>query len=469
MPAPVDIPFPLSSMPGQRPGEGQGRLINCFCEIDGNVPTWRNAPGMALFATTDGSGPRGSIVKGNLLFVAMQDTAFLISGSGSVSRISGTIDGSNPVTWAQNNRSPADLLVVTENDVFAVSSTSAIPLGQANLPKPNSVSMLDGFFLFTIGDGRVFASDLNSTNVNALSFTTCQSDPDGLLRGVTFGSQFFACGPASIEVYADAGTSPFPLSRQAVIPVGLAGPWAVAGFGTGWDQAPYFVAADGTVRQLQGYTAPVVSTKDVDRAIQAIADKTTLRASVHAVAGHPTVTISSPSWTWEYNVSTQKWHERKSEGLSRWRGETSIRFNNKWIVGDTLSGSLYELSEAAQDEAGQPLAMVLESGPVKQFPSRLKPYTGWFDWSTGQGLTNGSDDVVSPTVEVGISKDGGGTWNVAAVRSVGKQGEFGRPIRVNRIAGTTSQHGLRIRNVCSSPIPRSFRGGRLTVDQRLPA
>jgi hypothetical protein len=153
----VDIPFPKSSMPGQRPGEGQGRLINCFCEVDGNVLTWRAVPGLKRFADTLGSGPRGSIVRGSYLFVAMRDAAYAISLSGTVSQVSGTIDGSKPVTWAQNNRSPTpDLIVVTENDVYSVSNTSALPLGQPNLPRPNSVSQLDGYLLFTIQDGRVF-------------------------------------------------------------------------------------------------------------------------------------------------------------------------------------------------------------------------------------------------------------------------------------------------------------------------
>jgi hypothetical protein len=45
MPNFVDIPFPKSSMPGQKPGEGQGSLTNCYCEEDGGVPTWRASPG----------------------------------------------------------------------------------------------------------------------------------------------------------------------------------------------------------------------------------------------------------------------------------------------------------------------------------------------------------------------------------------------------------------------------------------
>ena len=60
-------------MPGQRPGEGQGRLINCFCELDGGIKTWRTVPGLIEFADVGVTGPRGMLVKGALLYVATEN------------------------------------------------------------------------------------------------------------------------------------------------------------------------------------------------------------------------------------------------------------------------------------------------------------------------------------------------------------------------------------------------------------
>jgi hypothetical protein len=465
----VDIPWPKSSMPGQKPGEGQGRLINCYCEEDGGSPTWRAMPGLTTFANTGTNGPRGSIVKSGLLFWAAAGSVWTITSNGVVSQVSGTLDGTKPVTWAQNNKSPtSDLVTVTENDAFSVTSSAVTPLGQINLPTPNSVCMLDGYFLFTISDGRVFASDLNDVNVNALSFTTCQADPDGLLRGIVSGPLFYAMGQSSIEIYADAGTAPFPLSRQAVLPVGLAGTWAVAGIGSGWNQGPYFIASDNVTYRIEANTVAPVSSKDFERAVQGITDKSTIRGAAYVVAGNPFVEFSSPSWTWTLNVKTGYWSEGQSQGLTRSRRETAVRFGSKWLVGDTQSGQVPEITESAQDEIGSPLAMRVESGPVKQFPLRLQPYTAWFDWTVGQGALNGTDDAVNPTVQVQISKDGGGTWITTGVHGLGSGavGEFSKRVRQNRISGTTSQHGLRVANVCSSPVWRSIRGARLTVDPR---
>jgi hypothetical protein len=465
----IDINFPQSSMPGRKPGEGQGRLVNCFCEIDGKIPTWRTVPGLKLFTDIGVTNPRGMIVKGTLLYVAVLNQLVSISQFGSISPLSGSLDGDTPVTMAINNRqtpSP-DMIVVTDIDTYVVSGTAVSPLGAAALPQVNSVSSFDGYFMFTSPDGRLFASDLNNTTVDPLSFTTCQADPDGLLRGISYGSVFYAMGPNSIEAYTDAGTSPFPLTRAGVIQVGLLGRWAVAGFGSGWNNNPFFVASDSTVRRIDGYTATTVSTKDVERDIKSIANKDTIIMGQHVIGGHSVVTITSPNWTWEYNATTGFWHERKSFSMNRWRAEFPVLFNNKWLIGDSLTSALFEITEDAQDEFGDPLEFWIESAPIKQFPEGIQAYTGFFDWTVGVGQESATNhDIDDPTVSVFVSKDGGGNWKEVAERSLGQQGVYGRAVRVNRMAGGTTQHGLRVRCVVSSPVYRTFRGARMSGDVR---
>jgi hypothetical protein len=392
--AKIDINFPQSSMPGQRPGEGRGRLINCFCEVDGNIKTWRTVPGLRAFVDLGIGTPRGMIVLGSQLYVAVLDALKLVTQFGDVHDISGTLDGYTPVTMAINNRQPTpDLVVATDIDIYLLSGTTLAPLGSPILPAINSVSSFNGYFMFTAPDGRLFASDLNNTSIDALSFTTCQADPDGLLRGISYGSVFYAMGPNSIEAYTDAGTSPFPLVRSGVIQVGLLGRWAVAGFGSGWNANPFFVASDSTVRRIDGYTATTVSTKDVERDIKRIANKTLIHMSQHVVGGHAVITVTSPDWTWEYNASTGFWHERKSQSRQNWRGDISVLFNNRWLVGDLLSSKLLEVSEDVQDEAGEPLSFWIESEPIKQFPDAVQAFTGFFDWTVGVGLEGGPPEA----------------------------------------------------------------------------
>jgi hypothetical protein len=51
---------------------------------------------------------------------------------------------------------------------------------------------------------------------------------------------------------------------------------------------------------------------------------------------------------------------------------------------------------------------------------------------------------------------------------LGGLGEYQRMIRVNRIGGISTQHGIRFRLDVSSPIYETFRGGRADVDLLAP-
>jgi hypothetical protein len=463
----IDINFPKSSMPGQRPGEGQGRLINCFCEVDGQIPTWRTVPGLKAFVDLGIGNPRGAIVKGTLLYLAVLNQLLSVTQFGTVSTLTGSIDGFTPVTMAINNRQPlADMIVVTDVDTYVVSGTAIAPLADPSLPVCNSVSSFDGYFMFTSLSGALWASDLNNTTIDPLSFTLCQADPDGLLRGFGYGSVFYAMGPNSIECFTDAGTSPFPLARAGVIQVGLLSRWAVAGFGSGWNSQPFFVASDFTVRRIEGYSTAVVSTKDVERAIKSVTNKDDIVAGQHVVGGHPIITITAPNFTWEYNAGTGFWHERKSFNMNRWRAEFPVLFNNRWLIGDHNSSKLFEITEDAQTEDGDELSFWIESSPVKQFPDKVQAVTGFFDWTVGVGQESTLGDVDDPTVSIAVSRDGGGNWHEVAERSLGQQGIYSQPVRVNRMAATSSYHGLRVRCVVSSPVYRTFRGARMSVEGR---
>ena len=54
----TDVPWPLSTSPGQRAQEGAGRLINVFAEPRGENQgaVWRRAPGATVFAKAPSAG-----------------------------------------------------------------------------------------------------------------------------------------------------------------------------------------------------------------------------------------------------------------------------------------------------------------------------------------------------------------------------------------------------------------------------
>lgn len=467
----VDIPFPRSSQPGSQPGEGLGRLLNRYCEVDGEAVQWKLVPGLVSFADTLLQGPRGMIDVNGTLYEARAATALTLSAGGSVTVLAGALPGTLPVTWAKNNKAPTpDVVCVTEIGAFSVSSTQVKSYPDTTLPQPNSVAMLDGFFLFTTGDGRIFASGVNDIFVddadptqNALSFTTADQS-GGLVRGTVWAEQFFAWGAKACTVYTNAGTSPFPLSRTTIIPVGLASLTAITGFEPGWGLQQFFVATDNTVRRLDGYTATAISNKDVERAIAGETDKTRIEMSCYVEGGRPTVVVQGSSFSWEFNAASGLWNERQSPALARWRCSRSVFFANKWLYGDTQTSQILQVSAAAFDEVGSAFTARLESGPVKQYPNRLRCLAAYFDFTSGQGTIGGTPDSMNPSVSISSSIDGGGSWSTPVLRrDLGAQGEFNKMIRVNRIGGIATQHGIRFRIDSSSPVYSTFRGGRADV------
>jgi hypothetical protein len=453
-----NVTFPTSSSPGAKPGEGSGRLINCYVDKDGDHVAYFRSAGLRAVADTGHSGPRGMLATATALYVAQQDTLVSYSTSGVITTITGALSGARPVTMARNNAAPTpNIAIVTENGAFTITAGAIATWPDFDVGTPVSVSSLDGYFLWVYGTGAIIASDLNSTNINTLSTARAESNPDGLIRGTVSGRQFFAWGQASLEVWDNAGSSPFPLSRAAVVPVGLLSSWAIAGFEDGWDLTQIFVASDGTVRRLNGYQPERISTRAVERDIASVPATDLIRAFVYTSGGNAFWVLTSPIWTWEFNATTSEWNERRSDEMPRWRALTSAKFGGRWLAGDVLSTSLMEITSAALDEAGAPLKAQGE-GVLKDFPARMRVPALHFDFTVGQGRESGLDPIESdPTVALSWSHDGGASWSNPLFRRLGRQGNFERQVRIDNL-GRSTPHGTRVRWEVSDPVPLQFRG-----------
>ena len=101
---------------------------------------------------------------------------------------------------------------------------------------------------------------------------------------------------------------------------GIIGRYAISGHEEGFGYGVFFVADDYSVRQINGYDSTKISSPDLDRLIEAVTDKNTIQVSVYITQGHPFVVVQSQTWTWEYDVNLQVWHERQSYNMPRWRG-----------------------------------------------------------------------------------------------------------------------------------------------------
>ncbi len=468
------IPIPLSTAPGSKSQESGGRLINGYAEPLGtdapNKFIIRRAPGMSNFGTTTQSGCRGFLEVGGVLYVGMSGKLEKLTSSGGASTNVGNMTGTKKGFFARNNATTPDKWFVDPDGNIAVFTPSAVTnsWADADLPAVNSTCSIDGYGVFTTGSGKAYATDLNAVTVNALSFGAAESKPDGLTRCIAWGDKLMLFGSQTTEVWTNAGTSPFPFARNFVIPRGIAGPYCVTGFEDGFSKVPIWVADDNKVHKYAGADTVAISPPDLDALIEAVTDKTELEMCSYIARGHPFIQLSSTTWTWVFNLDTEKWHELQSYGDTRSRiTQTYYAFSKYWLCGDTETGNVQKISSTLYEEITSPLRLRVETGPVLNFPYGAVVGRADFYFITGVGIASGDDpNETDPDVEISWSDDGGQTWSNPAQRKLGRQGEPDALISLISETGRTSWMGRRWRIDIASAVYAGFLAGTQSDDPR---
>lgn len=373
------------------------------------------------------------------------------------------------VTFARNNKAPTpdQVLCIAGIGAFPFTSSALGSVLDVNSEIPNSVCFGEGYLFFTIPRGACYASGINATTVNSNDVTVAESRPDPLVRGVFWNGELYLFGETTTEVWASNGnpnSTGFPFNRSTVIWRGLLAPGAVCGFEEGFEGGLFIVADDNSVRLIQGWQPQTISTPDVERAIEACADKSAIRCFVYDLDGHACVVVDvAGEATWVYDLTEGgRWHERKSDGADAWRlTGNSVKAFGKWIAGARASGNLYQIDADTYDEDGDTLSFVAESIAMEAFPQRLQVPRA--DFNFGMGV--GTDSVAEPQVKIQWSDDGGHTWSDPLTASLGEKGRRKMQVRKNRL-GLTGVKGRRFRLTVDDPVYVALLAGSMEVEAR---
>lgn len=353
---------------------------------------------------------------------------------------------SDIVTFAKNNATTPDQVLCTPTLGAFTFTTSAIAVLDVNGEVPNSVCYGDGYFFFTTPGGLCYASGVNVTTVSSLDKIRAEARPEALLRGIFYDGELYLFGQTHTEVWASGGnpnSSGFPLNRSTVVWRGLIAPLAVTGFEEGFEGGLYFVADDNSVRRMNGYQPEIISNPQIERAIEACTDKSSIRAFCYDVDGHACVVIDlAGEATWVLDIMEGGlWHERDTAGSGYWRATgNSVKAFGKWLVGDHNSGNIYEIDKDAMNDGGSAMPFVAESIAMEAFPQRLQIARADFNFVSGVGTTA----VPDPEVKIWWADDGGHRWSDPVTRKLGENGRYKTQVRVNRL-GLTGAKGRRFR------------------------
>lgn len=470
-----EIIFPATTAPSRNPTENGGRLLNAYAEAapEGSRSKIiiRRAPGLTEEFEVGSADHRGAILVNGVLYVANGTSGYTVTESGglyTITQLTGTVSGEGRVMFARNMKSgAADVLANTSSGVDVFTSSTVSALADGDLPSSISTCFLDGYFFFAIADGRCFASGLNDTAIAGTDFITAEASPDGLKRGVPKERELLLMGNNSIEFWVNTGNATgFPFSRGPVVNVGLLDTYCVSGFEEGWPGNMIWVGGDRRVYELRGYSHVPISPPHLERLLNEVADTSEIDAHVFVNAGKPCFVLSSNSWTWVYDVSVGKWHERESVDRVNWRCRFGVAAFNKWITFDRDTQKVMSIQDKVHEEVTDKLIWEVQSTQGHSFPARLRVERASFDIVTAVGVDKGRDPIESnPVVTIDWSDDGGRTWGNGLLRTLGTQGEVVE-VDVWR-CGLTGRYGRQWRLRASDPVEISLLGGAMDVEKRV--
>lgn len=432
----IDIDLGLGSSPAEDGHAGACRHINCYIEpIEGGKGDRQivAVDGFNLFSTLTDSGLIRyifAVTETELLVVAGR-RLFRVDQSGAAVYV-GPITSDGMVTMARNRESPYPTVAIVTSDgaVYYYKGGVLTENADPDLPPVVSVAGMDGYLSFLASDGRHFASGLDDSDVDALSYATAESNPDPGVRNITRGRDLILLGSLSMEAWQNDGGDPYPFSRVTTRDVGCIAADSVVRV----DQTIAWVANDGTVRRLDGYDCTVIGSQAVHNKIEAETNKSGLVACSWQKRGHTFYALSGTDWTYVLNLATGKWHERESYGLTRWRVAKAAQFGNKVILGDYNDGKLYELVHGAQKEASAHLVATIQSPPVHGFPYGFAHHAAWIDVVAGVETATEQGRLM-----LDYSDDGGHNFGVQRTFELGTAGQRLARVKTTRLGSSRSR------------------------------
>jgi hypothetical protein len=347
------IPLPLESYEYLSGPLTNKRLLNFFAEQapqdSRTAAALVAAPGLFPFGVTFGTGPVTALntdqpgiiyaVSGSHFYRAILPfggSVFVVEDLGDIGAPTGADYSKNLMPTIASG--VTGCVVVMPPNAFTC--THGGPLNQigGDFPGANSVTYLDGYWVFTSNDldGNFFTSRLLDPNAyDALDFAFTDAVPNIARRVVTLKGELWFVGDMALEVWYNAGRADFPFLRRpgGVIPYGAESIKTLAIL----DGSLFWVAREGTVFRSVGYNAQRVSTHAIEEIIRSLGVPAVCGHS-YAQRGHSFYCLTYGNVTLVYDVATKVWHERSSGPNLAWLPLCSALYGDTPIFGPSNSG-----------------------------------------------------------------------------------------------------------------------------------
>jgi hypothetical protein len=387
-------------------------------------------PGLSLIGTpttgptrSNGVNWNGSeyfVVGSSLVKIATGDvatvyTGFLTSGSGRCVIARGR-----------------DYLMIVDGTYgYSFNGTAITQITDAQFPtNPTHCAYLDGYFITnSSGTDDYYISDQEDPTAWAsLDTSRALGSSDDITALATTNKDLYLFGPSTVEVHYNSQNPDFPFEVYpgGIIDTGIIAPHSLARSGL---NGLVFLAGDdqgdAVIARISGFQVEPISEPDLNFQINELDTISDAFSMVHRRHGRNWYTITFPTAdkTFEIDVDGKTWHERKSDGIGRWRGAGIGYLHPAFYIGDYDTGQIYKFSDDVYTENSETIERERYTQVTHSNGRRFNTHRLWVEVEPGVGLVTGQGS--DPQLMMRFSDDGGKTWSSELWKSIGEIGEYG--------------------------------------------
>lgn len=377
---------------------------------------------------------RGSHTLDGKPYFVLDASLVRLESDETASPIGGTIEGTGPVSMAENGTQLCILVPGGKGYIYTTAG-GLVEITDSDFRAngdPTAVTFVDGYFVFTTDTKKIIVSNLNDgLAYGALDFGSAESDPDEVVAPVVLFNQLFVAGATTFEAHSNIGGAGFPFQRSNLFfQQGVAARFSIqvtpetfTWIGNAKRQRPAVWIAAGNQTQK-------ISTRGIDILLGDLTDAqlSAITSWSYGADGQYFVGWNLPTTTIVYDFVTKRWHERQSRisagtndvSVTASRQRDHIAAYGKIYCGDSEDNRIGKLSDDVHSEYGNLMEREFTTQP---FQNNLEPFSVPYLELHVQSGVGGS---AQPEVTMWQSKDGGHTYNAPRSRPFGKLGEYKR-------------------------------------------
>lgn len=345
--------------------------------------------------------------------------------------------------------------------------TIAVDVESAFYP-PIYPAAQDGYGLYPQQDtNRVYITAVNDFNtIDPLDYQEANVYQDKNVGAISVNQEVYIIKQVTTEVWNNVGATSetnFPFQRRSnfVINYGCEAAFTIKACST---NVILFLGrnkdSSRVVVKIENYNASVVSTEPLNREFLSYERVDDAFADIIEINNHIFCYFTFPTAgkTWAYDLSTDMWNEWSSlyptsfpdiTGYTRgrFRGMFHSILNGKHLIGDSVSGKIFEFSQTAYLDYDTPIERERTAPHFSTDNKWISINSLFIDMESGVAKQTGQGS--EPTLMLQVSRDGGKTWGSELWRTSGNAGEYSHRALWDSL-GTARQFTFRLR--CTDPV-----------------